>query len=297
MSATGNQNQPIPYIIVPNVENAEKLIKMAEIEVGKTGFYTTTTKSDGIRFKCDTMEKHKALLEFCTKLHSSTFVKSSLHEPKRYRIIIKGLHSSTSPDWIKYKLAAHGHTVLYCKNLIGQKSQTPTNTFRVDLEYKENNNEIMDINKIGTYIVNIEKSIAHTSIIKQCHKCQKFNHQTEDCKSREFVCYKCAGKHHSAECSKPREKEGKCANCGGNHIATYQGCPIYKEALENYETQPSTPKKQSHNQMNNATPLLSPPRPKNAPRRQYDLLEQLELLKIFEKNLKDLNEAHRETQN
>lgn len=53
-------------------------------------------------------------------------------------------------------------------------------------------------------------------------------------------CLKC--EHSQKECLKPKE-EKTCANCGGNHVALYKGCPEFKKARldlsKNNQTEPS----------------------------------------------------------
>lgn len=61
----------------------------------------------------------------------------------------------------------------------------------------------------------------------QCHRCQKFGHSKNNCR-RSFVCLKCAGGHPTTVCNKPRNTSGMCANCNGEHIASFKGCPMFK---------------------------------------------------------------------
>ncbi|GBM07309.1 hypothetical protein AVEN_187862-1 [Araneus ventricosus] len=54
-------------------------------------------------------------------------------------------------------------------------------------------------------------------------------------------CVICAGSHESKECpNKIKENfERKCANCGGNHTASYRGCPkLPKTKAQLNRTQP-----------------------------------------------------------
>ena len=72
----------------------------------------------------------------------------------------------------------------------------------------------------------------------QCHRCQLFGHSQSRCTADpKFV--KCAGNHQSTSCQKPPNTEATCANCGGNHPASYQGCPRHpKQATNQRKTLP-----------------------------------------------------------
>lgn len=47
--------------------------------------------------------------------------------------------------------------------------------------------------------------------LRQCSKCQKFNHSEKNCRN-EIVCPFCSGKHSFEQCNKD-EKDRKCVNC------------------------------------------------------------------------------------
>lgn len=67
----------------------------------------------------------------------------------------------------------------------------------------------------------------------QCFKCQGFGHRADDCISKDETCVKCSEKHMTKDCKKDIEKhELKCSNCKGNHVASYRGCRVAKEAQE-----------------------------------------------------------------
>ncbi|CAB0029884.1 unnamed protein product [Trichogramma brassicae] len=66
----------------------------------------------------------------------------------------------------------------------------------------------------------------------QCTKCQKFWHTKYYC-FQSPVCVKCAGSHLTRDCSiKTKVTDVRCANCDGNHPASYKRCPYQKELLK-----------------------------------------------------------------
>lgn len=52
----------------------------------------------------------------------------------------------------------------------------------------------------------------------------------------EFRCVKCSENHGPNNCKLGSNGENtdilKCANCNGNHVASYRNCPIFKERLK-----------------------------------------------------------------
>ena len=65
--------------------------------------------------------------------------------------------------------------------------------------------------------------------IKQCFKCQKFDHSASDC-NEELRCQRCASKHKVKSCNESKE-QATCANCGGSRATVYRGCPAYQNAV------------------------------------------------------------------
>lgn len=58
---------------------------------------------------------------------------------------------------------------------------------------------------------------------QQCGKCQKFGHNTENCRAEKNTCGNCAGNHKTLD---GKHTEKKCANCDGKHSATNNACVI-----------------------------------------------------------------------
>lgn len=58
--------------------------------------------------------------------------------------------------------------------------------------------------------------------VTQCSKCWRFGHSGKLCPSRKLTCPKCSENHANCE-----SQVYKCANCGGQHMALFKGCPMY----------------------------------------------------------------------
>jgi len=224
---TNTEDKP-SRIIVETVQDAVGLINKAIEKTGEDTFTTTPTAGAGICFQCHNNDTYRTLLKFFAD--QGIGFRTQEDQNMRYRILIRGLHPSTTYFWITQALNRFGHSACKVINLIGNVSGKPTNAFAVDLIKKDNNSEVLKITKIGTYCVKIEKS-KKSKKVYQCHKCQKFNHKYEDCPSLRFICFKCAELHPSSQCPKPKNVAGKCINCNGNHVAIFKGCPAYQAAL------------------------------------------------------------------
>ena len=57
--------------------------------------------------------------------------------------------------------------------------------------------------------------------VKQCFKCFKFDHYTNQCSDNKQYCSRCAKEHHYTDC---KSRTVKCKNCDGPHIAIAPSC-------------------------------------------------------------------------
>lgn len=89
---------------------------------------------------------------------------------------------------------------------------------------------IFQLTAIDNMTVKVEAQHSKTNYT-QCHNCQLYGHSQTRCKSPS-VCVKCAGQHHTTQCTKTIEIPPMCANCGGNHPASFQGCPRHPKVLK-----------------------------------------------------------------
>lgn len=75
----------------------------------------------------------------------------------------------------------------------------------------------------------------------QCHKCWSFGHHAEDCPNLD-ICKKCGLQHRYSECpiKGKNAPNCKCPNCGGNHSASWAGCPKYQAASQTFGKPPTS---------------------------------------------------------
>jgi hypothetical protein len=96
----------------------------------------------------------------------------------------------------------------------------------VDLEPRDNNKSIYDIQFLCNMKIAVEAPRKKTSIV-QCTRCQSYGHIKTYC-TRPFVCVKCGCDHKTAVCTKDPATPATCALCGGANPANYKGCDVYR---------------------------------------------------------------------
>ena len=110
--------------------------------------------------------------------------------------------------------------------------------FTIELENTEKARQIYDLKRLLYTVIAVE-SYRPRAGIKQCFRCQRFNHTFAGC-NLEPRCVICADSHSHKDCPIRTEALGdksklKCANCGASgHPASYRGCESYKAALNNF---------------------------------------------------------------
>ena len=75
--------------------------------------------------------------------------------------------------------------------------------FYIDLEPKENNKEIYNLQYLNNMKINIEQPNKKNTIL-QCTRCRLYSHSKTYC-TRPYKCVKCGGSHKTTECQKPKE--------------------------------------------------------------------------------------------
>ena len=109
-------------------------------------------------------------------------------------------------------------------------SNEPSVNVKISLSSKNDKEQLL---KEGFFIYNQHFRIIESKplpVITQCFKCQKFNHSFFQCKAEKSTCLRCSDSHRLSECTIAKEN-AKCINCKGNHVASYKGCPIYKQEV------------------------------------------------------------------
>ncbi|GBN54081.1 hypothetical protein AVEN_140638-1 [Araneus ventricosus] len=146
------------------------------------------------------------------------------------KVIIRGLGKETKTEDIKAELKELKFEVEKVNQLGQFKTKEALPLFQVHLAKTPNVNEIYKLTSLMYHIVTVVKY--ENKSVRQCFKCQTWQHSDDKCHLKP-KCVICAGAHESKNCpnktatSEEQKLPVKCANCGGQHTASYKGCPKY----------------------------------------------------------------------
>jgi len=93
--------------------------------------------------------------------------------------------------------------------------------FFVDLEPKQNNKEIYNLQYLNNMKITVEPPNKKCAFI-QCTICQLYGHSKSYC-TRPYKCVKCGGNHMTTDCQKSKETPVKCALSSGDIYCQLQG--------------------------------------------------------------------------
>ena len=111
-------------------------------------------------------------------------------------------------------------------NIRHRLTKAPLPLLLVDLEPRDKNKDIYDLQFLCNMKITVETPRKKTSIVK-CTRCQFYGHTKTYC-TRPFTCVKGSGDHNTAVCTKDSTTTATCALCGGAHLANYKGCDVYR---------------------------------------------------------------------
>ncbi|KAL7725792.1 hypothetical protein ACLKA6_017622 [Drosophila palustris] len=169
--------------------------------------------------------------------------KTYREEERSFRVVARGLHSDTDKQDISDDLTALDHKVRNIHNASSRTSGKKLNLFFIELEPAPNNKQIYDVKIINHQVVAFEPPIRREDI-PRCYRCQKFGHTRSYC-PKAFKCAKCGGPHDAKEealCPAKSQEQYFCINCGGNHAASYRGCPAYLDDVNKRKGAPAKKK-------------------------------------------------------
>jgi hypothetical protein len=98
--------------------------------------------------------------------------------------------------------------------------------------------DILKVIQKAKYKIFIDFGICRVSdrfFVKQCYKCQKFGHRSENCPADQPICRFCAANHESSSCTLRISKDKSklhCSNCDGNHCTSDVSCPAIRKQVD-----------------------------------------------------------------
>lgn len=194
--------------------------------------------SKGINVICNNVADFKVAKAYFAE-QKTQFFTHDLKEEKEFRVIIKGL-LKTDIEELRAALKDKGIEPNTIRELTPKK-----------LKFNDQTHYVLSF-PLGATKINVLKQCKYLCSLviewdlyiprkygpTRCHNCQIFGHGSRQC-SMQTKCPACAGPHKIEDCTAVDEngcilegKKLKCANCGGEHPATYENCPKLIEYLQ-----------------------------------------------------------------
>lgn len=222
---TSRAIKPPPIYI--DAQIIDPLIELLNCIAGSENYTLKQIKLDQVKVQTNAPEIFRKVTQ-ALRQKNAAYHTYPLKTEKSYKAVIRGLHPRTNIANIKTELAKLGHEVRTANNMSKYDTKQPLPLFMIELEPRNNNKDIFNINKILNTIVNIQPP-RHKKGIPQCIRCQQYGHTKNYC-NRIPVCVKSAQNHLSPNCPLVGKIDtAKCCNCNGNHPASYKGCEIRKQ--------------------------------------------------------------------
>jgi hypothetical protein len=214
-----------PPIFVYGVINFNDMAKYLSKTIAEDQYYCKVQSNDTIKIYVSTPDSYRRIVK---QLQDDKIVYHTyqLKQERAYRIVIRNLHHSTPTTQITTELEKRGHEVRNILNVKHRATKEPLPLFFIDLEPKENNKTIYDIEFLCNMRITVEAPRQRKHIV-QCTRCQSYGHTKTYC-TKPYACVKCGENHNTTTCTKPSDTPAKCALCGGSHPASYKGCEVYK---------------------------------------------------------------------
>lgn len=181
----------------------------------------------------------------------------SLRSERSLKVVIRGVPLSIKVEEVMEDLKTQGYDKVVLSRLVSkQDKELPLVKVELPRLYKN----IYNLTTICGLSVTVE-SLYKINSSGQCHRCQLYGHSQAGCRAA-YKCMKCGEGHSTHLCTKPLSLPPKCANCGGEHVSNYNGCPSNPKnrVANNNTTAPKTSPTAWQNKARPPQPLPTQPR-------------------------------------
>lgn len=146
-----------------------------------------------------------------------------LPSEKQLYVVIRGLPEPLTEDYIQTELENLEFHPSKIKRLTKGPNRIPMPLVLAILP--KNEKHIYQLSRLAEVTITTEPQRQQPRIT-QCFRCQNFRHSQGRCTAFPKS-IKCAGDHHSAQCTKSINEPSQCANCGEAHTASFRGCKAW----------------------------------------------------------------------
>ena len=184
---------------------------------------------DTVKVVVRRLEDHR-LVEAFLQAHSLQYHTFSPKRVKPLSVILRGLDAHTDPQEILLELRELGYPVQAIFRLFtNSETRVPLPLVRLHLEKGEAADKIFHLTRLFGFRIRVE-SCCPPGKLAQCHRCQRFGHHTDVCRSGP-ACLRCSLGHSTQACTVADKSQYRCINCGEGHAANYSNCPVYRACL------------------------------------------------------------------
>lgn len=219
--------QPPPPIVVEGIKEYDKLYKLLLQHINKDNFTTQIVNRENIKINSVDEDTYRRVAKILCELTTHTWFTYEDKRKRPIKVVAKYLPHTCQPDNIVDDLLSRGFKALNAANKIQWRTMEPFNMFILTFDSSEDVNKFHAIKHILQCKVEI-LPFKSSKLITQCKNCQAYGHTQRYC-AKEARCVKCAGKHHTKDCTKPKDVKPKCIHCGEQHPANYRGCKVAVE--------------------------------------------------------------------
>lgn len=226
-----------PPIYVDKPGKISNLTNIVNTEIGPENYTTRIVDNNKVKINLEDGDSYRKTVQVLQR-ENLMFHTYENKQTRPIRVMAKGLDNTTEPDEIVDYLVRKGFKIAKADPKLSAREKKPLNMFILSFDNSENIDSIYKIREILRQIVQI-CPMKGNKMIPQCKNCQEFGHTKNHC-NKKARCVKCAQGHLTAQCNKPAEARAKCANCSGDHPASYRGCMIAKELQKRNKSQART---------------------------------------------------------
>lgn len=226
--ASSQAKRPPPVIL----RDAAKWIQAANLFRDKNiAFLKAKSVEDGISIQPSTEDDFRAMTREFDRL-GYPYHTYRLQKDKPLSIVIREVPAALDAAKVKSDLILQGFHVAEVMRMHSRKGdKKPLPMVIAKTSRTEQGKKLYELKSVCNLVVKVETKRKSSGAVAQCHRCQRFNHSQSGCKAT-ARCVRCGLAHHTVECKRPTTEPASCANCGGQHPASYKGCSAFPKASQ-----------------------------------------------------------------